>query len=211
MTAGGSERLREASAISGDGTTIGYCSLGEGPGLVVVGGVLSRGSEHLALAQLLAQDFEVHVMDRRGRPKSGPQRPGHSVDDECADLIAVAQPAARHRAHRGHSRFRGCDPPRTGPPRPSIPTQPDCRSDCREPRPTPAGSLGPAANKIDESDFTHRLAATTRLAMTMGGRNKEPTQPAPATVRYPFVADAGESGRLLLRFAAGRSSSSALS
>jgi pimeloyl-ACP methyl ester carboxylesterase len=91
MTAGGSERLREASAISGDGTPIGYCSLGEGPGLVVVGGVLSSGSEYLALAQLLAQDFAVHVMDRRGRSRSGPQRPGHSIDDECADLIAVAQ------------------------------------------------------------------------------------------------------------------------
>jgi pimeloyl-ACP methyl ester carboxylesterase len=29
-------------------------------------------------------------MDRRGRPGSGPQRQSHSIEDECADLIAVA-------------------------------------------------------------------------------------------------------------------------
>jgi pimeloyl-ACP methyl ester carboxylesterase len=91
MTAGGKERLRETSAVSADGTPIGYCSLGEGPGLIIVGGVLSSGSDYLPLAHLLAQHFEVHVVDRRGRPRSGPQRPGHSIDDECADLIAVAQ------------------------------------------------------------------------------------------------------------------------
>ena len=39
---------------------------------------------------MLAQDFEVHVIDRRGRPSSGPQRQSHSMEDECADLIAVA-------------------------------------------------------------------------------------------------------------------------
>jgi pimeloyl-ACP methyl ester carboxylesterase len=89
MTAGAKERLRVTSAVSADGTPIGYSSLGEGPGLIIVGGVLSSGSDYLPLARLLAQDFEVHAMDRRGRPHSGPQRPDHSIDDECADLIAV--------------------------------------------------------------------------------------------------------------------------
>jgi pimeloyl-ACP methyl ester carboxylesterase len=91
MTAGGEERLRETSAVSADGTSIGYCSLGEGPGLIIVGGVLSSGSDYLPLARLLAHRFEVHLMDRRGRQRSGPQRQGHSIDDECADLTAVAQ------------------------------------------------------------------------------------------------------------------------
>lgn len=90
MTAGGRERLRETSAVSADGTPIGYCSLGEGPGLIILGGVLSSGSDYLPLAHLLAPHFEVHVVDRRGRPRSGPQRPSHSIDDECADLSAVA-------------------------------------------------------------------------------------------------------------------------
>jgi pimeloyl-ACP methyl ester carboxylesterase len=57
---------------------------------VVVGGVLSAGSDYLALADALADEFEVHVMERRGRPGSGPQRPDHSLVDECADLEAVA-------------------------------------------------------------------------------------------------------------------------
>ena len=91
MTSVANERLRLASAVSADGTPIGYSSLGEGPGLIIVGGVLSSGSDYLPLARLLAQDFEVHVMDRRGRPNSGPQREDHSIDDECADLIAVVR------------------------------------------------------------------------------------------------------------------------
>jgi pimeloyl-ACP methyl ester carboxylesterase len=91
MTSVVKERLRLTSAVSTDGTPIGYCSLGEGPGLIIVGGVLSSGSDYLPLARLLAQDFEVHVMDRRGRPNSGPQCQDHSIDDECADLIAVVR------------------------------------------------------------------------------------------------------------------------
>lgn len=79
------------AVVSADGTPIGYASLGQGPGLIIVGGVLSSGSDYLQLARLLAQDFEVHVMDRRGRPNSGPQRQDHSINDECADLIAVAR------------------------------------------------------------------------------------------------------------------------
>jgi pimeloyl-ACP methyl ester carboxylesterase len=91
MSVAGEERLRETSAVSADGTPIGYCSLGEGPGLIIVGGVLSSGSDYLPLARLLAHRFEVHLVDRRGRQRSGPQRQNHSIDDECEDLIAVAQ------------------------------------------------------------------------------------------------------------------------
>jgi pimeloyl-ACP methyl ester carboxylesterase len=58
--------------------------------MVVVGGVLSVGSDYGALADVLSDEFEVHVMERRGRPGSGPQRQGHSLEDECADLAAVA-------------------------------------------------------------------------------------------------------------------------
>lgn len=91
MTSLGEGRRRWTSAVSTDGTTIGYSSLGKGPGLIIVGGVLSSGSDYLPLARLLAEDFQVHVMDRRGRPNSGPQRRDHSIDDECEDLIAVVR------------------------------------------------------------------------------------------------------------------------
>jgi pimeloyl-ACP methyl ester carboxylesterase len=63
--------------------------MGTGPGLVIVGGVLFDGSDYLALASALAHGYEVHVMERRGRPGSGPQRPDHSIEDECADVAAV--------------------------------------------------------------------------------------------------------------------------
>jgi pimeloyl-ACP methyl ester carboxylesterase len=56
---------------------------------VVVGGVLSEGSDYMGLAQALADEFLVHIMERRGRPGSGPQQEAHSLDDECADLAAV--------------------------------------------------------------------------------------------------------------------------
>jgi pimeloyl-ACP methyl ester carboxylesterase len=99
MTPGGA---RVARIRSDDGTVIAYHSVGDGPGLVVVGGVLSAGDDYMALAGALAGEFEVHVMERRGRPGSGPQRQGHSLDDECADLAAVARTTASA-AVFGHS------------------------------------------------------------------------------------------------------------
>jgi pimeloyl-ACP methyl ester carboxylesterase len=81
---------RTAATTSADGTTIAYHTLGQGPGLIIVGGVLWDGSDYLPLAHALAGDYEVHIMERRARPGSGRQREQHSIDDECADLVAVA-------------------------------------------------------------------------------------------------------------------------
>jgi pimeloyl-ACP methyl ester carboxylesterase len=81
---------------------IAYHSLGKGPGLVILGGVLSDGSNYLHLAETLADEYTTHVVERRGRPGSGPQRPGHSIEDECADLMAVAT-ATGSRSAFGHS------------------------------------------------------------------------------------------------------------
>jgi pimeloyl-ACP methyl ester carboxylesterase len=97
-----SQRPQTGSAISADGTTISYLSVGSGPGLVLVGGVLSSASTYVPLAQALAEHFTVHVMNRRGRPPSGPQRPGHGIETESADLVAVAI-ATQARAAFGHS------------------------------------------------------------------------------------------------------------
>ena len=102
MTAAGIGAARTSTIRSGDGTVIAYHSVGRGPGLVVVGGVLSAGSDYMALADALAGEFEVHVMERRGRPGSGPQRQDHNLDDECADLAAVAATTASA-AVFGHS------------------------------------------------------------------------------------------------------------
>jgi pimeloyl-ACP methyl ester carboxylesterase len=56
----------------------------------------------MALAGALAGQFVVNVMERRGRPGSGPQRNDHSLDDECSDLAAVSA-ATGSEAVFGHS------------------------------------------------------------------------------------------------------------
>lgn len=94
--------LFDRSAVSADGTRIAYHSLGSGPGLVVVGGVLSNGTGYLPLARALAGAFEVHLMERRGRPGSGPQRGDHGIEDECSDLAAVVS-ATGSKLVFGHS------------------------------------------------------------------------------------------------------------
>lgn len=98
MTPGG----RPATVTSADGTTIGYRSLGAGPGLVVVGGALRRGEDYAALGGHLAADATVHLVDRRGRGASGPQGDDYGLDREVEDLLAV-QAATRARAVFGHS------------------------------------------------------------------------------------------------------------
>jgi pimeloyl-ACP methyl ester carboxylesterase len=102
MTASAVGQVRDGRAVSRDGTVIAYHSLGSGPGLVLIGGVLLEGSDYLPLARALAGEYQVHVMERRGRPGSGPQREDHAVADECDDLVAVAA-ATGSEAVFGHS------------------------------------------------------------------------------------------------------------
>jgi pimeloyl-ACP methyl ester carboxylesterase len=96
------DAVRSNSTVSSDGTTIAYSSVGAGPAIVIVGGVLSDGENYLQLAEALADQYTVHVMERRARAGSGPHRPGHSIEDECADLVAVAT-ATDSRLAFGHS------------------------------------------------------------------------------------------------------------
>jgi pimeloyl-ACP methyl ester carboxylesterase len=58
---------------------------------VLVPGALHSGHHYEELAQGLADMFTVFAVDRRGRPGSGPQRPDHSIEDECADIAAVME------------------------------------------------------------------------------------------------------------------------
>jgi pimeloyl-ACP methyl ester carboxylesterase len=91
MTGIAESNARVSSVPSADGTPIGYCSVGAGPGLIIVGGVLSSAASYRRLADKLAATFEVHLVSRRGRAGSGPQRTGHSIEQECDDLLAVMQ------------------------------------------------------------------------------------------------------------------------
>lgn len=77
------------SVVSGDGTRIVYLSRGSGPGVIVIPGVLALASGYERFAQALATAFTVHTIERRGHGESGPQRAGHGVEDDCADVRAL--------------------------------------------------------------------------------------------------------------------------
>jgi pimeloyl-ACP methyl ester carboxylesterase len=81
--------VQPATVTSGDGTVIGYQTLGTGEPVILVGGTLRAGRDYLPLARRLARSLTVHVMDRRGRGGSGPQGADYSLDKECQDLAAV--------------------------------------------------------------------------------------------------------------------------
>jgi pimeloyl-ACP methyl ester carboxylesterase len=87
---------------SKDGTSISYETLGVGEGLLVIGGAWRTSRDYLAFARALADSFAVHVIDRRGRGRSGPLGSDYSVDRELDDLLAV-QVQTKARAVFGHS------------------------------------------------------------------------------------------------------------
>jgi pimeloyl-ACP methyl ester carboxylesterase len=76
-------------ARSRDGTAIAYQRLGAGDGLIVLGGAWRSGRDYLPFARALARSFEVHVVDRRGRGRSGPPGSNYSIAREVEDLFAV--------------------------------------------------------------------------------------------------------------------------
>lgn len=75
--------------ISEDGTTVSFLSVGEGPAVIVLPGVLSMASDYAAFASALASRFAVHTMERRGRGGSGPQGDGYSIQKELDDVLAL--------------------------------------------------------------------------------------------------------------------------
>lgn len=77
---------------SKDGTVIAYEKAGQGPTLVIVGGVLGDRSQQAPLASLLESDFTVFNYDRRGHGESGNTEP-HAVEREIEDLDALLDQA----------------------------------------------------------------------------------------------------------------------
>lgn len=78
-------------ATSQDGTPIGYRTTGSGPGLVVIHGAMETSSGYQEFAEALADEFTVHVIDRRGRGLSGPHGVEHSLKTEVEDVKAVVE------------------------------------------------------------------------------------------------------------------------
>jgi pimeloyl-ACP methyl ester carboxylesterase len=73
---------------SKDGTIIAYEQSGQGPALVVVGGVLGDHHQQAGLAALLAEHFTVYNIDRRGHGESRFTAP-YAVEREVEDLDAL--------------------------------------------------------------------------------------------------------------------------
>ncbi|MBO9599435.1 MAG: alpha/beta hydrolase, partial [Cohnella sp.] len=92
MKAKGAEQFVKQSRVkSKDGTVIGYKSMGNGPGVIIVPGLLSRSDEFTRFAEELKESFTVHIMDRRGRGISGAQGNDYSIRKEVEDLTAVQE------------------------------------------------------------------------------------------------------------------------
>lgn len=85
------------NVISRDGTRIAYEAVGQGPGLILVGGTFEHRAfdsetTQLAATPILSQHFTVFHYDRRGRGNSNDTAP-YAVDREIEDieaLIAIA-------------------------------------------------------------------------------------------------------------------------
>lgn len=74
--------------ISKDGTSIAYEQSGQGPALILVGGVLGDRSQQAGLAHVLAEHFTVYNIDRRGHGESGFTAP-YALEREIEDIDAL--------------------------------------------------------------------------------------------------------------------------
>jgi pimeloyl-ACP methyl ester carboxylesterase len=74
---------------SRDGTRIGYLSVGTGPAVLVIPGVLSMAADYAKFAGALSEHFAVHTIERRGRGDSGAQGDHYSIVKECEDVLAL--------------------------------------------------------------------------------------------------------------------------
>jgi pimeloyl-ACP methyl ester carboxylesterase len=79
------------TAISSDGTVIGYESAGSGPPLLLVHGSTGTRARWSLVRAPLAQRYTVHAVDRRGRGLSAAEAGPYSLRREAEDVAAVAE------------------------------------------------------------------------------------------------------------------------
>lgn len=84
------------TVISRDGTIVSFISVGKGPGVIVLPGVLSTASDYAAFASALAGNFSVHTLERRGRGRSGLQGDGYGIQKEIDDVLALQRDTGAH-------------------------------------------------------------------------------------------------------------------
>lgn len=89
MTMTTTTEMTTGSAVSKDGTRIGYLRVGHGPAVVMLHGSMESARSHSQLALSLADAYTVYLPDRRGRGMSGPYPTEFSIRTEVDDLEAV--------------------------------------------------------------------------------------------------------------------------
>jgi pimeloyl-ACP methyl ester carboxylesterase len=77
------------TVVSKDGAKISYLTLGSGPSVIVIPGALSLAADYGAFGRALAEQFTVHIIERRGRGLSSPQGDDYSIRKECEDVLAL--------------------------------------------------------------------------------------------------------------------------
>jgi pimeloyl-ACP methyl ester carboxylesterase len=87
---------------STDGTSIGYRKLGSGSPIVLIHGSISAGDQWLAVAEQLANNHTVYIVDRRGRGLSADAE-DYSLSTESDDIKAMLGVAGDGSALLGHS------------------------------------------------------------------------------------------------------------
>lgn len=87
---------------SQDGTRIAYDRTGEGPPVVLIGGMFCHRPRMQALAAQLSRDLAVVNYDRRGRGESGDTAP-YAVEREVEDLAALVAAIGEPATLYGHS------------------------------------------------------------------------------------------------------------
>lgn len=81
---------KRGSVISADGTRIGFLTVGVGQPLLLIHGGMCSSTRWAPLWPMLARNFQVTMMDRRGRASSGDGE-AYSLAAECGDVVAVAE------------------------------------------------------------------------------------------------------------------------
>lgn len=95
-----------AYVTSADGTRIAFDRLGDGPPVIVVGGMFCDRTTFQPLAAELAPHFQAITYDRRGRGDSGDTTP-YAVEREVEDLAAVIAEVGGAASVYGHSSGAG--------------------------------------------------------------------------------------------------------
>lgn len=75
--------------IEANGQRIAITRFGQGPALVLLHGIGSRGSSWLPIAERLARSYDVIAIDQRGHGGSSHPEQGYLIPDYAADLAGV--------------------------------------------------------------------------------------------------------------------------